>query len=117
MNTTKVENFIKKHKKEIVIGTVMIVGGLVIFAITKKKPASLNKAVEKLTPEKWNSMDIPSSGVGIIDSVDTNGKWIDVIANNLTVDDLSKLGEAFKELDTVTGETGVSALISLSNEW
>ena len=115
MNKKKVKEFVKKHKKAIALSAIAGVSGGVIFAITKKKP-KIDKVVEKVV-DKWTDVDSSVIEMGKIEQCDTNGKWIDVVVNDINVSDLGKFGEELTKLEGVESETGVSAIISLSDEW
>lgn len=115
----KVKRFVMEHKKELAIAAVTITGGAIVFAITRKKSDKVTKAMEhshkavEATIEKWRDVDASAINMGSIVNCDTNGSWIDVMVDDITVSDLGKFGEELVKLETVNPDTEVSALISL----
>ena len=110
--------FAKTHKKEVAIATVAVVGGVVVFAITKKKPEKTVQAVETVA-KGWKELDPSVIKIGTVTDLGENldGGFIEMIMNDINVGELAALAEEFKNLEGVTSETGVSAVICLSNNW
>ncbi len=121
--------FVKNHKKEVLIGTGLVVIGGVIYIVTKKKPKGMKnfKASDTvidmlsdgeckfMTFEKYANMnlEIPEVELGEISDlwVDKFGK--NLILNDVTVADLGKVGEQFLKIDGITNETNVTAVVGL----
>ena len=118
MKAKNVMEFVKTHKKEVAVATVAVVGGVVVFAITKKKPEKSIQAVETVAKE-WRDLDPSVIKLGTITDLveNTTGEYIDMIVNDINVGDLAAFAEELKNLEGVTSETGVSAIVSLSNNW
>lgn len=119
VNKEKVKEFVKEHKKELIIaGATMVVGG-VVFAITKQKP-KLDGVARQSGRYPWESIigeiEIPELSFGQIELLHKNGDLIEFIANDITVGDLGKWGEELIKFENVTPETGVNAVMSLCNE-
>lgn len=110
--------FAKTHKKEVAIATVAVVGGVVVFAITKKKPESVVQAVETVS-KGWRELDSSVIKLGTVADLGENldYEFIEMIVNDINVGDLAAFAEELKNLEGVTSETGVSAVIDLSNKW
>lgn len=110
--------FVKTHKKEVAIATAAVVGGVVVFAITKKKPETTVQAIETVA-KGWKELDPSVIKLGTIVDLGENldGEFIEMIVNDINIGDLATFAEELKNLEGVTSETGVSAVISLSNKW
>lgn len=119
MTKNQIKEFVKAHKKEIAIATTTVVGIAVLGAtgtIVKKKFGKkvAAKAIETAVEEvKW--IDVDTSGITVATITDAcgNGSWIDMIVNDVTVDELATLAEQLKTIKGVTGETEISACVSL----
>lgn len=115
----KAKGFVKEHKKELAIAAVTVVGGAIVFAITRKQSETIKKDMDRIheaftsTINEWRDLDKSVIELGTIESLDTNGEWIDAIVNDISVSDLGKLGEELVKLEGVNSETGVSAMISV----
>ena len=116
MTKNEVKEFVKTHKKQLAIAGATVVGitamGVIGHKICGKKVAA--KAIETAVEEvKW--IDVDTSGITVATITDAcdNGSWIDMIVNDVTVDQLGTLAEQLKTIKGVTGETEVSACVSL----
>lgn len=99
----KVKTFVKEHKKEILIGTGLVIAGGVIFIVTKKKPKfdDFDWDWDKLlsTPDmKLKKLEVPETllqkGVTEVSSHNPD-KWFDIWTDGVP---LSELGNVGKEL-------------------
>lgn len=109
------KKFVKEHKKEIIIGTgVVVVGGL-IFVITKKKLKIYAELGDKFSMP-CKDLEKPNISVGKIDEFwqDNFGKM--AIVNDITVKDIGTLGQNFLQMDGVTNDTKVSMIMGLLDE-
>ena len=116
MAKKNVLEFIRTHKKEIAIVAGTAIAGGIVFVIAKKKPTVSSNTVNSLI-EKWRDVDHSAITIGRISECNTNGEWIDVIVNDIKVSDLAAFSEELQKLEGVNSDTGVSAMISLSNNW
>lgn len=124
----KVVEFVKTHKKEVAIAagvTATVIGGAVIFAITKKEPKfKVTEDLMKQMDHDWKAeMDKKISAlnwtVGEMTDLyevdfDDGKPFTEAIVNKLTLADIGKLGEECRKFEGVTDETGVSMVISLA---
>lgn len=109
MEMRKVLDFAKSHKKEIAIAAVVTVTGVVVYAITKKKPV-FQCADKTLTNfGKCKNIDIPEVGVGLVTDLWDEGCHTHAIIDNIAMADLGRVGEIFKNVEGVTDDTQVSA--------
>lgn len=109
----KTKTFIKEHKKEILIGTgVVMVSGL-IFIVTKKKPKFEGARRVIKTSMGYKDLEKPSLNIGRIDELwqDEFGKI--AIVNDFKVADMGAIGQEFLKIDGVTNETEVSVIMGL----
>ena len=109
----KSKEFVKEHKKEILIGTgIAVVGGL-IFIVTKKKPKFEGTRRVIKTSMKCKDLEKPNINIGRIDELwqDEFGKM--AIVNDFKVADMGTIGKEFLKIDGVTNETEVSVIIGL----
>lgn len=116
MDKNKVKEFVKTHKKEIALTAVAVVGGVIIFAITKKKPKIVTQLAEAVPANKWRWIDAPELELGTITDLSTNGEWIDAIVNDITVGDLGRFGEELCKIEGVNPNTIVSSMMSFIGE-
>lgn len=97
----KAKIFVKEHKKEILIGTGLVIAGGVIFVVTKKKPKFEDFDWDKLPsiPDpKLKKLEVPETllqkGVTEVSSHNPD-KWFDIWTDGVP---LSELGNVGKEL-------------------
>lgn len=106
----KVVEFVKTHKKKLLIGAAAIAGGVALSMIGKKNriPAYFSGVVS--TP---NAKDIPVAdwGAGTLTSCWREGGWINAIVTDLTVADAGKLGEELLKVDGVTTDTALQTVL------
>lgn len=116
MNKNEVKEFVKTHKKEIALTALAVVGGAVVFAITRKNPKIATQAVEKVSENQWKWLDAPELSIGTITDLSTNGQWTDAIVNDITVADLGRFGEELCKIEGVKPNTIVSSVMSFIGE-
>lgn len=113
----QVKDFVAEHKKEIAVGLCVTVGGVIIYKITKKEPKldTIIKSNERGTiiGEITKQLEAPVLDVGTIDDM-----WVDkfgttLILNDITVNDLGKVGEEFLKIDGINKDTCVTAVVGL----
>lgn len=124
----KVKNFVKEHKKEIAIGALTLIGGCAVYGVCKKTPK-----IEKTTKGSEKTMVfmrffVDSEGFrnqkNLTDTIDFDlkdsltsvtdfGDVINVIHDNLTVDDLGKLGEDLLKIDGVTKNNKIDVALNI----
>lgn len=113
MAKKNVMEFIKTHKKEIAIATGSILIGTIGFVITKKKLDGIEN-VSKTLIETWKDVDHSAITVGEITECTTNGEMIDVIINNISVKELATLSNQLPDVEGITPDSNVSAMIWVS---
>lgn len=121
MTKQKIKNFIKEHKKEILIGTGLAVIGGVVYVFTKKqfKPdivQNVNWDMLSIRPEEQARIEAFNCGVGTVSDMWNEGGALNFIINDITIDELGLLGQEFKKLDEVSDKTTVSLIVGLVNE-
>lgn len=111
MDVKKVLNYAKTHKKEIITGTAIIAGGIVLYAFTKQKP----KIDNIITFEELKSMDMPEDWkLGTLDEYFKEDGFVQAIVNDIKVGDIGELGEEFIRTGGVTADDTVSAVLYIS---
>ena len=116
----KVLNFVKEHKKELAIAAVAVVGGTVLFALTRKKPESI-KMLEATAGSDWKQKELARIealdwNLGEVTDLWNEGECVNAIINDITVADLGKLGEESLKIEGITKDTTVSMLIGYLNK-
>ena len=127
MTKQEIKNFIKKHKKEILIGAgVTLVGG-VVYLVTKNKPKFNTLAdigIDNDFVENFNSIRLKEQarieafncGVGTVTDMWDEGGALNLIINDITIDELGLLGKEFIKLDEVSDNTTVNLVVGLIND-
>ncbi len=112
MRVEEIKAFVEEHKKEILIGTGVVVGGIVL-AVTGKKLLSSGKMK---VPKPYKDLPKPDMSVGkLIDFwEDTCGKT--ALVNDIAIKDLGTVGQDFLKVDGFTNDTGVSLIIGFAEE-
>lgn len=114
MNKKEMLEFAKNHKKELAAAGIALVGGAVVFAITKQKPVDLDKAAKVLYPVV--DIEAPQLEVGTITELWQEGEWLNSIVNDIKVADCGKFGEELTKIENVTPDTTISAVMTFINE-
>lgn len=127
MTKQEIKNFIKKHKKEILIGTGVIIVGGVVYLVTKNKPKSnvlADIGIDNEFVKKFNSVRSEEQarikafncGIGTVSDMWNEGGALNFIINDVTIDELGLLGREFSKLDEVSDNTTVSLVVGLIND-
>lgn len=115
--------WIKKHKKEVAIGTVGAVGaGLLYYKFGIKRPTNLeienNKCLEvaknflKSDPIE-KTIDI---GIGTVTDYWKEGTYTNMILNDIKVSDLGLVGEKIIDtIEDITEDTDVTSVLGFIN--
>lgn len=114
MDKKKVKEFVNTHKKEIALTAVTVIGGALVYAITKKK-LTLNPDTVKCVFNRVEDLNKPEMNLGTITELWKEGDYVNAIVNDFTVADIGRLGEELCKIDGVTPETTVTALVGLSH--
>ena len=109
MEMRKVLDFAKSHKKEIAIAAVVTVTGVVVYAITRKKPVFKCADMTLTNFGRCKNIDIPEVAAGVITNLFDEGDHTHAIVDNIAMSDLGKVGELFKNVEGITDDTQVSA--------
>lgn len=112
MDVKRVLNYAKTHKKEIITGTAIVAGGIVLYAFTKQKPkidgmkaTEVFKSMDLDKPEDWK--------LGELTEYWKESGYVNAIVNDIKVSDLGELGEEFIRTGEASAEDTVSAIISI----
>lgn len=110
MKAEKVTEFVKNHKKEFILATVAIVGGVVALVITRNNP----EIIRETEKERIKALDWK---VGDLTDLWDEGEFTNAIITNAAVDDIGKLGqEIIEKLDGYTNESRVDMAFSLTSK-
>ena len=112
MKLEEIKTFVEEHKKEILIGTGVVVGGIVLV-VTGKKLLRPRKAI---ISKPYKDLPKPNMSVGKLDDFweDSCGKM--ALVNDIAIKDLGTVGQDFLKVDGFTNDTGVSLLIGFADE-
>lgn len=105
------KKFVKEHKKEVITGVCVVVGGAIVYKITKKKPK-----VETLvhsTTSYIQITEVPKLDVGKIDDLWFDNYGTNLILNDFTIADMGKIGKELTKIKGITDETEVTAVLGL----
>lgn len=111
MSKNKVLTFVKEHKKEIAVAAVGLVCAVGIGVIVSGKPVFRCAGKTLTNFGKCKNIDIPEAGVGLVTDLWNEGSHTHAIIDNISMSDLGKVGEIFKNLPGVTDSTQVSAFV------
>ena len=112
MKLEEIKTFVEEHKKEILIGTGVVVGGIVLVVTGKK----LLKPKKAIISKPYKDLPKPNMSVGKLDDFweDSCGKM--ALVNDIAIKDLGTVGQDFLKVDGFTNDTGVSLLIGFVDE-
>ena len=114
----KAWGFVKEHKKIILICSgVVILGSLGLYGVNKIKP-SYRTVFGKTTFKSGmdcNKTILPNLGVGDLgDAVKYDGGTVELWLDNLTLDDIGKLGEGIiNNIPNVSKDSKIWALLDI----
>ena len=110
----KVGNYVKDHKKEIAIGTVVAIGSVFVgkFAWDHRRIVDKAELIEQLGGYTQHDMKF---GVGYSEGYSSKGDWIGTTFNDLRVGDLGKVGSEMLKIPGITEESTISAIIQNEN--
>lgn len=129
MTREDVKNFVKEHKKGIILGSLALICGGVIYGVCKKTP-KIAKVADDEDKVIWimkgftvtkkgfeNSKDLIGNidfdlGESVIEVVQYD-EIVSTITQDITVSDLTKLGEDLLKIDGVTKDSPISAAINI----
>ena len=112
----KVKEFVNTHKKEIALTAVTANDGVMVYAITKKKPKPDSvKHCSGRYPWGVKVLNKPEMTLGTLTELWEEDGYINAIVNDFTVADLGRLGEELCKIDSVTPDTTVTALMGFLN--
>lgn len=121
MDKQKIVKFIKTHKKEIALTGAAVIGGVVIFAVTKHWSSSYAKFVtdngEVLSGRAAEDARISSLnwGLGTITDLWNEGDYTNAIVNDITIADIGKLGEELLKDEMIKPDSTVSVVVACSH--
>ena len=115
MDKKKVKEFVKTHKKEIALTALAVIGGTVVFAITKKKPKIRSTTVNGVFNE-ITDLAKPELGFGTITELWKEGDYTNAIVNDITVADLGRFGDELCKIEGIKPETIVTSVMGFIGE-
>ena len=91
MKLEEIKTFVEEHKKEILIGTGVVVGGIVLVVTGKK----LLKPRKAIISKPYKDLPKPNMSVGKLDDFweDSCGKM--ALINDIAIKDLGTVGQDF----------------------
>ena len=113
MKNNKVKEFWNDHKVAILIagGTIVSVASIAIGVKCKVKPKRLAESAAALA--KIVDIPIPENfAVGTIAELWKEGDWVDAIVNDITTNDIGRLGQEFVKHGLVPEGAKVSMVLS-----
>lgn len=111
----KVGKYIKEHKKEIAIGTVVTIGSIFVgkFAWDHRRIVDKTELIKQLGGFTEHALKLD---VGTCDGYSTcTDNWIGTTINDLHVGDLGKVGTELLKIPGITEESTISAIIQNEN--
>ena len=110
----RVGKYVKDHKKEIIIGTIVTVGGALVgkFAWDHRRTMTKPELLESLGGFTHHDMKFD---VGYTEGYSSKGDWIGTTFNDLRVGDLGKVGSEMLKIPGITEESTISAIIQNEN--
>lgn len=115
MNKEKIKDFVKNHKTEITVATGVVVG-VVLFTIGKKR-FGFSKMESIPTKNKVKDIEIPVNfAVGKIEELWSEGAYLNAIVEELTTDDIGKLGQEFVTRGLIQNGANVSMIVGFLNK-
>lgn len=97
----KVLEYVKNHKKEILISACVVIGGAVLYKVCKTNPIAVTNAVE-FEPVKcrWpEHFEVPGFSVGKLDdALRYQDGMVELWADGIDLDNMGKLGEEIHDL-------------------
>lgn len=126
----KTKEFVKDHKKEIVICTGIVVGGIVIWKIAKRSPVKkvdgladelVNKLIDvkdfKIELPRYIKEDIPEGLASIVTEIshpETVTDWTDVWFGDTKLSELGDFGQKLAEIKGFDINSNISGIVSLT---
>lgn len=111
----QVKKIWKDHKKEILIGWAMVVGGTALFILTGRKLKDGVKIIDLPPSKPYTKLDIPKSvalvGVGEISSTDFD-EYADIWLNNTSFRDLGDFGKALVDAYGWDPDSSITGVVS-----
>ena len=110
----KISNYVREHKKEFVIGTVVAIGSIVVgkFAWDHRRVVNNVELIDQLGGFTHHDMKFD---VGYSEGYSSKGDWIGATFNDLRVGDLGKVGSEMLKIPGITEESTISAIIQNEN--
>lgn len=110
----KAGNYIREHKKEFIIGTIVTIGGVVVgkFAWDHRRIVDKAELIESLCGCTDHTLKLD---VGTCEGYSTQGDWIGTTINDLHVGDLGNVGAELLKIPGITEESTISAIIQNEN--
>lgn len=109
MRLEEIKTFVEEHKKEILIGTGVVVGGIVLV-VTGKKLLSSGKVK---VPKPYKDLPKPDMSVGKLNELWEQSGETMACVSGLTLKDLGTVGQDFLKTDNFTSVTGVNLIMWL----
>lgn len=111
MNRDKVKEFVKKHKAEIITGTGIVLGG-VLLTITKKMGTIPKDVACPIAKSDIRNISVPAGfAIGKVTDLWEEKNFLNSIVEEITVGDLGALGKEFVKNGLVADGTEASVII------
>jgi hypothetical protein len=114
----KVVEFVKTHKKKIVLGTISAVaaiGGIALVAMGKKRSMDTINFSGVFSTKNAKDIQVADWGCGTLDDCWRENGWINAIVSDFTVADAGKLGDELLKIEGVTSETALQTVLSFED--
>lgn len=118
LSKEQVKEFWKNHKKEILIGGAVVIGGIAVYILTGKKVKNLENGykVNDLLPIKeYTKLDIPENValMGISEISSTNfGEYADIWLDMTSLRDLGDFGKSLIDTYGWDPDSTISGVVS-----
>ena len=121
MGVKKVFKFVKDHKKEFIAAGAVVIGGTVLFVLTRKMPKFPDLSDASILPKpdpNWRNTPCEKAkaigwGLGTMtDLWSDEGGSPNAIITNLKIDDLGKLGDELLKVEGISKEQLADIVIS-----
>ncbi len=122
MTMKEFKEYVKNHKKEIVIGTVTVVAGTVAVAFGVKGIRSLKttanpvEMIGDIIDDDWRFKNVVDDfTTGKVNELWNEANYGNAIVQYFTIKDMGDLGQDLKKIGGITDDTEVSAVLSFIN--
>ena len=112
MSMKNAKEFVKNHKKLIVITALTVVGGVACYALTRKKP---DIQVDNIFVPVRKMDSLPDIGVGKVADLWDYGDFKEAVITDVTVEQLGQLSDGLCKLEGFTKDSVTTIVINTTN--